>query len=44
MDITTVILRTFETAEVMVCSPVRGLFEDAPGKAVAEVLKAYGVG
>lgn len=44
MDITIVVLRTFETAEVMVCSPVRGLFEDESGKAVAEVLKAYGVG
>jgi len=44
MDITIVVLRTFETAEIMVCSPVRGWFEGKPGKAVAEVLKTYGVG
>ncbi|MGD0027982.1 MAG: hypothetical protein ABSC91_03480 [Candidatus Bathyarchaeia archaeon] len=44
MDITIVVLRTFETAEVMVCGLVLGLFEDDPGKALAEVLKAYGVG
>jgi hypothetical protein len=44
MDITMVILRTFETAEIMVCSPVRGLFEDEPGGVVAGVLKVCGVG
>jgi hypothetical protein len=44
MDITIVVLRRFETVEIMACCPVRGLFEDESGKAVAEVLKAYGVG
>ena len=44
MDITIVVLRMFETAKILVCGPVRGLFEDESGKALTEVLKAWGVG